>query len=295
MMNQKKPIAVGLGEVLFDLLPDGPKLGGAPANFAYAARALGMDGRAVSAIGSDELGKEARRLLREKGLPALLPLVDRPTGNVLVTFHGKGIPSYEFAVRPAYECVPFTEELQALAKETDICCFGTMAQWGNVTHRTVCSFLDVMKEESLRVLDVNLRGHFYNQEIIETSLRRANVVKCNEQELPILCDYAGISEPDADRYHAFLERLGVICFMYTEGARKSTVYYGGEKSILPTPKDEVVDTVGAGDSFTAALVTGLYQGMSLRKAHERAIAVSTFVCTQHGGMPDYGLLQLENL
>lgn len=293
MMNEKKPLVIGLGEVLFDLLPDGPKLGGAPANFAYAARALGMDGRAVSAIGDDELGKEARRLLAEKELPAVLPVVDRPTGNVLVTFHGKGIPSYEFAEHPAYECVPFTEELHQLAKEADICCFGTMAQWGEVTHRTVRWFLDAMRKDSLRVFDVNLRGDFYSKDIIETSLRRSNAVKCNEQELPLLCEYAGISTADADRYHDYVESLGVTCFMYTEGAKQSTVYYQGEKSILPTPKDEVVDTVGAGDSFTAALVTGLYEGMPLRDAHARAIRVSTFVCTQHGGMPDYTLMKNE--
>lgn len=291
MKPENKPLCIGLGEVLFDLLPDGPKLGGAPANFAYAARALGMDGRAVSAVGDDELGKEAARLLSEKGLPAMLPVVDRPTGNVLVTFHGKGIPSYEFAAHPAYECVPYTEELQKLAAETEICCFGTMAQWGAVTHKTILHFLDAMKEDSLRIFDVNLRGHFYNKEIIEQSLRRANAVKCNEQELPLLAGYAGLPNVSVDAYQAYLEKLGVHCFMYTEGAKQSTVYYQEEKSILPTPKGDVVDTVGAGDSFTAVLIVSLHKGLPLAKAHARAVKVSTFVCTQHGGMPDYGLMK----
>lgn len=291
MKQEKKALCIGLGEVLFDLLPDGPKLGGAPANFAYAARALGMDGRIISAVGDDELGKEAERLLSDKGLPGILPVVDRPTGNVLVTFHGKGIPSYEFAAQPAYECVPYTEELQKLAAETDICCFGTMAQWGKTTHETILRFLDAMRPESWRIFDVNLRGHFYNEEIIERSLRRVNAVKCNEQELPILAEYAGLPAASADTYQEYLEQLGVHCFMYTEGAKQSTVYYKGEKSILSTPKDDVVDTVGAGDSFTAALIVSLHKGLPLSKAHERAIAVSTFVCTQHGGMPDYGLMK----
>lgn len=285
---KKVPVCVGLGEVLFDLLPTGPVLGGAPANFVYTARALGADGRLVSAVGKDEWGEEAARLLAEKGIPAVLSVTERVTGHVRVHFSGAGIPSYHFAENPAYEEIPFTEETARLAEETNICCFGTMAQWGKTTRETVMRFLSEMREESLRVFDVNLRGRFFSKEIVDASLARSDLVKCNEEELPVLCRYAGVSGEGAERYYEYLrERFGVRGLIYTEGAKRSTVYLNGDRSVLPTPFCEAVDTVGAGDAFTAAFVLSLYEGKSLRDAHERAVEIAAFACTRPGGMPDY--------
>lgn len=286
----KKPLCIGLGEVLFDLLPDGAVLGGAPANFARASCAAGADGLAVSAVGDDRMGREARRQLKARGLSACLPVVkDRRTGHVKVTFSGAGIPSYEFAEEPAYEAIPYTEELAGLARAADICCFGTMAQQGEMTRRTVTRFLEEMRPESVRVFDVNFRNGFDDREIVERSLVHATAVKCNEVELPRLCRYAGIPE-SADTYWAYLEtRFGIDCLMYTEGARQSCVYVHGGRSLLPAPSVPVIDTVGAGDAFTAACVVSLYLGKSLQEAHEKAVAMSAFVCSQQGGMPDYSL------
>lgn len=285
-MNETGPLCVGLGEVLFDLLPGGARLGGAPANFAYAARSLGLPAVLVSAVGEDELGRDARRQLRAKGLPAYLPAVPRVTGHVRVTLDDRGVPAYAFAGDPAYEAIPWTDALAETARRTAVCCFGTLAQWGRITRRTAAQFLRTMPAGSLRVYDVNLRGHFYSRDIVTASLAAANAVKCNEDELPVLCAYAGV-ETSPEAYRDYLRRLGVACFMYTEGAKRSTVYRGEERSVLPTPDSPVEDTVGAGDAFTAALVAALVRGAPLARAHALAVEVSTFVCSRRGAMPDY--------
>ncbi len=293
-MKETGPLCAGLGEVLFDLLPGGARLGGAPANFAYAARALGLPAVLVSAVGEDELGREARRQLREKGLPAYLPAVRRATGHVHVTLDGRGVPAYAFADEPAYEAIPWTDELEALARRTTLCCFGTLAQWGRTTRRTAERFLRAMPEGSFRVYDVNLRGHFYNRAIVEASIAQADAVKCNEEELPVLCGYAGI-DPSPEAYRAYLRSRGVDCFLYTEGAKRSTVYRGEERSVLPTPDGPVEDTVGAGDAFTAAMMAALVRGAPLGRAHALAVEVSSFVCTCRGAMPAYPPAYRERL
>lgn len=285
-MKETGPLCVGLGEVLFDLLPGGARLGGAPANFAYAARALGLPAVLVSAVGEDELGRDARRELREKGLPAYLPAVPRVTGHVRVTLDDRGVPAYAFAADPAYEAIPWTDALEAVARRAAVCCFGTLAQWGRVTRGTAARFLRAMPAGSLRVYDVNLRGHFYDRDIVAASLSAANAVKCNEDELPVLCGYAGL-DPSPEAYWAYLRSRGADCFMYTEGAKRSTVYRGEERSVLPTPDGPVADTVGAGDAFTAALVAALVRDAPLARAHALAVEVSTFVCSRRGAMPVY--------
>lgn len=278
---------MGLGEVLFDLLPSGPRLGGAPANFAYTASRLGIPTAVVSAVGRDDMGREARRLLAEKGLILHLAETDRSTGHVNVSFQEGGIPSYTFAADPAYEAIPYTEELAALAGKADLCCFGSLASYGTVTRETVRRFLRGMRRESRRVFDVNLRGHFYSTEGIASLLMLSNAVKCNEEELPLLCAFAGLGEVSPAAYEACLARQDISCLIYTEGAKGSTVFLDGECSFLAAPEERAADTVGAGDSFTAAFFAGLARGLSLREAHALAVRVSAYVCTRSGGMPDF--------
>lgn len=278
---------MGLGEVLFDLLPSGSRLGGAPANFAYTASRLGMSAVLVSAVGRDAMGKKARRLLEKKGLSLFLAETDCPTGHVKVSFREGGIPSYTFSADPAYEVIPYTAELAGLAGKADLCSFGTLAQYGPVTRETARRFLHGMRPESCRVFDVNLRGHFYSREGIEDLLALASAVKCNEEELPILCGFAGLRDASPEGYRAYLAARGISCFVYTEGAKGSIVFLEGERSFLAAPKERVIDTVGAGDSFTAAFFAGLTKGLSLRRAHALAVQVSAYVCTRQGGMPDF--------
>jgi fructokinase len=283
--SEKQPLFIGLGEVLFDCLPEGPRLGGAPANFAWVARELGMNGMAVSAVGTDEMGEEAVRQLREKGLPCVLSRVPAQTGQVNVVLHN-GIPSYLFSDNPAYGCIPLSEEVLSWAAKADVVCFGTLAQFWPVTRKTVRAFLEQMRPEALRIFDVNLRGNFYSRELVTELIGCSDVVKCNEDELPILSDYAGVAERP-EIYADYLFGKGVSCFIYTEGSRGSTIYTPEEVSHQASPRVSVVDTVGAGDSFTAAFISAMARGCSLKKSHEIAVRVSSWLCTQEGAMPDF--------
>ena len=277
----------GLGEVLFDVYPTGPKIGGAPANFAYHCQQNGLRAMAISSVGKDALGFMARDLLAERFLPALLLENAKPTGAVHIILSTDGVPAYTFVDDTAYDNIPTTEALLEVARHLDMCCFGSLAQRNIVSHKTIMQFLDAMPEDSLKIFDVNLRRDYYSKEVIEESLKRAQIFKCNEDELPILCTLANLKEISATAYNEYLKSMGIECFVFTEGSLQSTVFLNDEISIVPTPKVEhVVDTVGAGDSFTATLISQLMLGKSLADAHHKAVVLAAYVCTQKGAMPD---------
>ena len=288
---------IGLGEALFDCLPTGRKIGGAPANFAFHAAQFGLNSCAVSAIGNDELGREIIDILTNAGLRYQLPRVAYPTGTVQVTLSGEGIPQYDICQGVAWDNIPYTEEIAALAPDTIAVCFGSLAQRNGVSRATIQAFLDAMPADSLRVFDINLRQNWYNKEVIEQSLQRCNVLKINDEELdvvaPMLLDVATtegklIAEDEAKATavcHQLIDRYGLKMLILTCGATCSYVFSPSEMSKQLTPKVQVADTVGAGDSFTAAFVAQILLGKSMQEAHEMAVRVSAFVCTQAGAMP----------
>ena len=288
---------IGLGEALFDCLPTGRKLGGAPANFAFHASQFGLNSCAVSAIGNDELGREIIDILTSAGLRYQLPRVAYPTGTVQVTLSGAGIPQYDICQGVAWDNIPYTEEIAALAPDTVAVCFGSLAQRNGVSRATIQAFLDAMPADSLRVFDINLRQNWYSKEVIEQSLQRCNVLKINDEELdvvaPMLLDVATtegklIAEDEAKATavcHQLIDRYGLKMLILTCGATCSYVFSPSEMSKQLTPKVQVADTVGAGDSFTAAFVAQILLGKSMQEAHEMAVRVSAFVCTQAGAMP----------
>lgn len=283
----KRIKCAGLGEVLFDVLPTGAKIGGAPANFAFHCKQQGLDAMAISSVGKDALGFKARDLLACNFLPALLLENDKQTGAVNVDLSEDGVPTYTFLEDTAYDNIPLTPLLLETAKSLDMVCFGSLAQRNRPSHGTIMAFLDVMKEDSIKVFDVNLRREYYSKNVIEESLKRSDVFKCNEDELPVLSEIAGLKEATSDRYFDYLQNRGIECFIFTEGAKESTIYLNNEKSVLPTPKVEnIVDTVGAGDSFTATVISSLMKGESLEKAHKKAVNIAAYVCTQKGAMPE---------
>lgn len=279
---------VGLGEALFDCLPTGRKLGGAPANFAYHVSQFGLTGYAVSAIGNDELGKEITDTFDKVGLHYILPVVNEPTGTVQVTLDDKGIPQYEICLGVAWDNIPFTDEMKALAQKADAACFGSLAQRSEVSRATINAFLDAMPKDALKVFDINLRQHWYSREVIETSLQKSNILKINDEEILVvksLLELQGTTYGELCLeliHHYDLQMVILTC-----GTEGSYVFSEQEESFLPTPKVQVADTVGAGDSFTGAFVALLLQGKSIREAHEMAVKVSAFVCTQAGAMPQY--------
>lgn len=288
---------IGLGEALFDCLPTGRKLGGAPANFAYHVSQFGFDSCAISAIGDDELGQEIIDTFDKVGLHYCLPKVDFPTGTVQVTLNDKGIPQYEICLGVAWDNIPLTEELLSMAKEAKAVCFGSLAQRSATSRATINAMLEAMPADTLKVFDINLRQQWYNREIIENSLHHCNILKINDEELDIVApmllsvktDPSALIAQDKEKTlrvcRALIELYELRLLILTCGTNGSYVITKDACSFVETPKVEVADTVGAGDSFTGAFIAKLLQGASIAHAHETAVKVSAFVCTQSGAMP----------
>jgi len=283
-----KDVVVGMGEALWDVLPEGKKIGGAPANFAYHVSQFGLPGIVVSAIGADALGKEIIDNFTSKGLNQLIAEVPYPTGTVQVEIDPAGVPQYDIKENVAWDNIPFTPELEALAAKTKAVCFGSLAQRNVVSRETIGKFLDTMPrhDDSLVVFDVNLRQGFYTKEILCDSMTRCNILKINDEELVTVSRMFGYPGIDLqDKCWILLGKYNLKMLILTCGINGSYVFTPGNVSFQPTPKVEVADTVGAGDSFTAAFVSGILKGKSVAEAHSRAVRTSAFVCTQKGAMP----------
>lgn len=285
-----KDLIIGMGEALWDCLPEGRKFGGAPANFAYHAGQFGWHSMAISAIGNDALGDEIMDIIHNVNLDSHIVRVDYPTGTVKVTLSGDGIPSYEICENVAWDNIPWSEELHQIAKRTKALCFGSLAQRSPVSRSTILRFLDSMDSDTERIFDINLRQHFYNEEVIEQSLKRTTILKLNDEELPVVCQILGLSGTAQDQCRQIISRYGNLhMVILTCGAVDSYVFTETETSHMDTPKVTVADTVGAGDSFTAAFVAEYLNGKSIADAHRTAVKVSAYVCTQPGAMPESSL------
>lgn len=281
-------IVVGMGEALWDVLPEGKKIGGAPANFAYHVSQFGLPSCVVSAIGDDALGKEIIENFTSKGLDQLIAEVPYPTGTVQVEIDQTGIPLYDIKENVAWDNIPYTEHLDALAKRTKAVCFGSLAQRNVVSRETINHFLDTMPkdDDSLIVFDVNLRQGFYNKEILCNSMQNCNILKINDEELITVSRMFGYPGIDLqDKCWILLGKYNLKMLILTCGINGSYVFTPGNVSFQPTPKVEVADTVGAGDSFTAAFIASILKGKSVTEAHTIAVKTSAFVCTQKGAMP----------
>ena len=251
-------IVVGMGEALWDVLPEGKKLGGAPANFAYHVSQFGLDSRVVSAVGEDKLGMEILESFRDKGLNGMVETVPYPTGTVQVTLDNAGVPCYDIKEGVAWD------------------------------RETIGRFLDVMPdgEGQLKIFDINLRQNFYTKEVLCQSMHRCNVLKINDEELVTISRMFGYPGIDLqDKCWILLGKYDLKMLILTCGVNGSYVFTPGKVYFQETPRVEVADTVGAGDSFTAAFVSGILKGMPVEDAHRLAVCTSAYVCTQNGAMP----------
>ena len=281
-------IIVGMGEALWDVLPEGKKLGGAPANFAYHVSQLGFDSCVVSAVGKDALGDEILEELKQKGLRTQITRIDYPTGTVQVSIDDKGIPCYDIRENVAWDNIPFTDELQQLASSTRAICFGSLAQRSETTRNTLKRFLENMPQTDnpLKIFDINLRQHYYKKSILHESLQQCNILKINDEELEIVGKLFELPATGLqDKCRALLAMYDLKMLILTCGTAGSYVFAPQEMSFRPTPQVQVADTVGAGDSFTAAFCASILKGRTMPQAHQFAVNVSAFVCTQHGAMP----------
>ena len=284
-----KNLIIGLGEALWDMLPEGKKLGGAPANFAYHAGQFGLDTVAISALGEDKLADETIEALEQNGLKYLMPRVPYATGTVQVTLTGEGIPTYEIKENVAWDNIPFNDEIKAAAKNCRAVCFGSLAQRNIVSRQTIQQFLDATPEDCIKICDINLRQQFFSKEILEESFKRCNILKINDEELVVVTRMFGYQElDDAKICEKMVKEYNLQMLVLTCGTNGSHVFTAdGKHSFQPTPKVEVADTVGAGDSFTGSFCAAILNGKPVEEAHRIAVEVSAYVCTQNGAMPKY--------
>jgi len=280
---------VGLGEALWDVLPDGKKLGGAPANFAFHVAQFGLNSLAVSAIGNDKLGDETLDAFDSKGLKYYMQRVPYPTGSVQVKLDDEGVPCYDIKENVAWDNIIFTPELEEIAKNCRAVCFGSLAQRNIISRQTINMFLDCMpdNENVIKIFDINLRQDFYTREVLTDSFEKCNILKINDEELVTigrLFGYPGLEL--RDKCWLILGKYNLKMLILTCGINGSYVFTPGRVSFQPTPKVGVADTVGAGDSFTGAFCASIINGLSIEEAHQLAVGVSAFVCTQNGAMPE---------
>jgi fructokinase len=278
---------VGIGEVLWDLLPGGRQLGGAPANFAYHASALGAEGILVSRVGRDESGREILRRLEDLGLRTEAVEEDptAPTGTVTVELTASGQPQFTIHANVAWDHIAGETAGRGAVAAAHAVCFGTLAQRSAVSRQSIRALLMVAPSESLRILDVNLRQDYYSREIIDQSLALANVLKVNETELERLAELFNLPEGERRRIANLADRYELRMVAYTRGENGSLLHAGGHWSEQAGAPVKVADTVGAGDAFTAALALGMLAGWPLEEVHRRASDLAAYVCTQPGGTP----------
>jgi fructokinase len=279
-----------LGEVLWDMLPDGPCFGGAPANFACSAKSLAgpnAEVHMVSAVGRDLLGDRALENLTAKGVrTGHMAQLDTPTGQVDVELDAKGVARYTFATDPAWDHLPWTPPLETLAQETDAVCFGSLGQRHDEAGKTIQRFLEHTRPECLRIFDINLRPPFWTPEVVLRSLACANVLKLNEEELPVVAGYCNVSGSEEEQLAQLVEHYDLRVAALTCGADGALLVAPGQSERRSAAPTDVVDTVGAGDAFVAAMTLGLLADYPLDKIIKYACAAAEYVCSQRGATPE---------
>ena len=289
---------VGIGEVLWDLLPAGPQLGGAPANFAYHARSLGLQAAVASCVGDDQLGRDLLNRLHQLNVPADLVTQDAelPTGTVSVILKGDGIPHYTIHEPVAWDRIQPTTRALDCVRHAQVVCFGSLAQRCSVSRETIQALVAATPSTALRVFDVNLRQQFYARDTIEQSLRLANVFKLNDAELPVLAALFELTGPVKKQLEQLAARFELQTVALTCGEKGSLLFHQGGWSECSVRPVKVVDTVGAGDAFTAALVKGLLLGMRPDRINTAANEIARYVCACVGATPPLSddLCQLFN-
>lgn len=281
-----KQYIAGIGEALWDLFPEGAKLGGAPANFAFHTSQFGLPAIAISSLGNDELGDKAEAEFQSKGLEYLMSRIEKPTGVVNVTLDNDGVPSYEICEGVAWDNIPFTDEIAEVAKNCQAVCWGTLSQRAQQSRETINKFIDSTPEDCIKIFDINLRQKFYSKEIIEESLCRCNILKINDEEIAIVAELFDLKgENHIENCKTLLKNYDLRYVVLTCGTEGSYLLTPNGVSFRPTPKVDVADTVGAGDSFTAAFCAALLADKFEGEAHDIAVEVSAYVCTQAGAMP----------
>jgi fructokinase len=292
----KKPVVAGIGEILWDVFSSGKQLGGAPLNFAYHAMQAGAASFVISAVGDDKLGDEIHNNLADHGLSCrYLQKNEYPTSTVTVESDKDGHPDFIIHENVAWDHINWNRDMEILAGKLDAVCFGSLAQRSPATYHSIKSFLESMKTGCLKIFDINLRQNYYSKEIILNSLTVTDMLKLNEDELPILSRYLKLNGQEENQLEQILRCFDLKYVVYTMGSKGSIIISKEETSFAAAPPVRVVDTVGAGDVFTAIFTIGILQGSPQKESHEKAAQVAAYVCTQRGAtpvLPEWVLKQL---
>jgi fructokinase len=283
----KKLTIAGIGELLWDVLPEGEVIGGAPVNFAYHVTALGARGVPISTVGRDSRGRKALAVLRERGvdISAISIAEDFTTGYVIAAVDDEGKASYSFPDEVAWDHLQINEYAEKLRNSLDAVCFGSLAQRSEHSRRAIHGFLDTLGRETVRVFDINLRQDFYSAKVLEASLKRADILKVNEEELPVLAGLLDLPGPSGLWLDTLVRRYRLQLAILSRGGSGSLLLTAKGCSEHSGIVTHVEDTIGAGDSFTAAVTIGYLQGLPLHEINEQANRIAAYVCSQRGGMP----------
>ena len=282
---EARPSVVGIGELVWDILPGGPRFGGAPVNFAYFAHKNGADAHIISAVGKDEPGDRAIKIMTDNGLDAdqVQTLEGRRTGKVNVMVDDDGQPEYDIERDSAWDCITVTDGMLDLVSKADCVCWGLLAQRSEISRASILRLLDASQPSCVKVFDINIRQNYYSKELIDESLRRADIFKLNDEEFELLAGLYGVSADSL--VQELFDTYSISLVVLTFGASCSRIYdRTGLVSDVATPKVKVIDTVGAGDSFTATFVTDLLKGKTIKSAHKHSVEVSARVCERKGAI-----------
>ncbi len=281
-----KPLVAGIGELLWDVFPEGKMPGGAPANFAFHAFQYGCEAILISAVGNDQLGKELHAHLDKMNLNTkYIQQNSYPTGTVTVQRGKNGQPCYTIHENTSWDNIRFDREIHKISEQLDAVCYGTLGQRNEVSGETIQKVLSNLKPGCLKIFDINLRQHYYSAEIIEESLKQADILKLNDEELKVVAEMYRITGTAEEQLEQLVSRYKLKYLVYTLGANGSLILSADEKSFLNAPQVKVADTVGAGDSFMAVFTAGILQGDNLKTAHQKANKAAAFVCSQSGACP----------
>ncbi|MFV1966370.1 MAG: carbohydrate kinase [Pirellulaceae bacterium] len=276
-----------LGEVLWDVFPDGPRFGGAPANVACHAAALGARAAMVSQVGDDELGRQVRKELAERRVETGCVGVSEafPTGTVQVELDDSGKPRFTIAENVAWDHLVWSDQVDELAKRSDAVCFGTLGQRSNDARNVIGRFVSSTPPKTLRVLDINLRPPFHDAAVIQHSLGLANVLKLSDEELEIVAAACDVAGTEAEMLVQLSQQYDLQMIALTRGEQGATLVRGEDHSDVEGISVDIQDTVGAGDAFTATMIRGLLAGDPLDAINRRANQVASYVCSQDGATP----------
>lgn len=294
MTVENKPIIVGIGELLWDMLPAGKRAGGAPINFVYHATQLGAKGYAISAVGDDMIGQEILAELDKNRIMHFIQSNSYPTGTVEVQLNN-GIPTYRIIEDVAWDHIPLGQEALKIVSNADAVCFGTLALRHPDSRLTIKTLLQAAPEKAYKFFDINLRSSYYSAELVDELLQTANVFKINDDEMTIVRKLFNLHGTDEEICLKLLHKYKLRYLIFTAGEKFSIIYHQDERSFLATPKVKVVDTIGAGDAFSGAFIEGLLTGKTMRDAHKEAAATAAYVCTQSGAWPKYNYKKIEEI